>query len=349
MTGKNTLFFFIACMLVAGSMNGLSCKQKALMDYPDVSNIAVSVDIIHFENIMAEATAETYHKLLDSLEKKYPDFFQLYIHDIWNIPAGDSLFQVHDTLYKYLITDSYMNRLYDSVVLLYANMTDVTHALESAFKYYAYYFPTDTLPQVYTYIAPFVYQVVLGKNNVLGIELNMFMGKNFAYYGSFEANLPQYILYNFERRNIPVQVLRMLLDDKIQPPGADATLLDNMITQGKILYCLDAMLPHVPDSVKIGYSEKQMDWCEGSEPEIWKFFAGEELLFSKKIQDMQRYIGDAPNTYSMPAESPGRVAVWTGWQIVRAYMRNNEYVTLQELLQENDAMKILRESNYTGE
>ncbi|MDF1518362.1 MAG: gliding motility lipoprotein GldB, partial [Lutibacter sp.] len=44
-------------------------------------------------------------------------------------------------------------------------------------------------------------------------------------------------------------------------------------------------------------------------------------------------------------ESPGRIGVWLGWQIVSAYMTNNNDVTLQQLLQ-TDAEEIFNKSKY---
>ena len=46
----------------------------------------------------------------------------------------------------------------------------------------------------------------------------------------------------------------------------------------------------------------------------------------------------------MDDESPGRVGVWIGWQIVRSYMKNNN-VTLQELFAK-DAKEIFDNSKY---
>ncbi|MFN0275307.1 MAG: hypothetical protein ACKVPJ_06160 [Chitinophagales bacterium] len=318
------------------------------MQKPDVSSISVDINFIRFEKSLMQANGENFRTTLDSLEKNHPEFYNLYVYDILNMPSGDSTYRIYDSLYKYLIADRYMLRLYDSVQNLYNDISDIEQQIKTAFTYHKYYYPEDTLPQIYTYIAPFVYQVVLG-DSVMGIELNMFMGKNFGYYSSFAANLPKYILYNFERKNIIVQVMKMLMDKKIPGKGAEANLLDAMIMEGKMLYYLDAVLPDIPDSVKIGYSAEQINWCENTSAEIWKFFAGEELLFSTSMQDKQRYIADAPTSYSMPAESPGRVAIWVGWQIVREYMRKNEDISLQQLLLEMDALKILKESNYDGD
>ncbi|MBC8048125.1 MAG: hypothetical protein H7Y00_15105 [Fimbriimonadaceae bacterium] len=323
------------------------CKKKSGVPKPDVSDIEADIHIIRFEKNIMQANENNYRLVLDSLQKNYPEFFDLYTQDILTMPFNDTSYNVYDTLYKYMITDKYMLRLFDSVEHLYADMNDVEEKIEDAFKYYKYYFSQDTLPQIYTYIAPFVYQVVMG-DSVIGIELNMFMGKNFAYYSSFAANLPQYILYNFERRNIPVQVMRMMMDKKIPNRGAEATLLDDMVAEGKMLYYLDLVLPDTPDSVKIGFTEKQITWCEENAEDTWKFLAGEDLLFSTSIQDKQRYLTEAPTSYNMPKESPGRTTIWVGWQIVREYMRKNPQLSLQELLNETDGLKILKESNYDG-
>ncbi|MBC8172425.1 MAG: hypothetical protein H7X71_00850 [Chitinophagales bacterium] len=315
---------------------------------PNVEHIHVDVNIVRFEQTLMQADGRTYRSVIDSLKYQHPDFYNLFVHNILAMPENDPGYNIYDTLYKYMITDSYMNRLYDSVQNLYADMRDVESEIETAFTYYTYYFPSDTLPQVYTYIAPFVYQVAIN-DHALGIELNMYMGKNFAYYSSFAATLPQYLLYNFERRNIVVNIMRMLADGKIPAAGPEGTLLDDMITEGKMLYYLDLVLPDMADSVKIGFTQQQMDWCVQNEVEVWKFFAGEDLLFSKSLQDKQKYLGDASSTYHMPEESPGRVAVWVGWQIIREYMQKQKEITLQQLFAETDGLKILKESDYDPE
>ncbi|MFN3940169.1 MAG: hypothetical protein ACK4IY_06255, partial [Chitinophagales bacterium] len=99
--------------------------------------------------------------------------------------------------------------------------------------------------------------------------------------------------------------------------------------------------------VKIGFSKKQMDWCEENAAEMWQFFAGNDLLFSKNMNEKQKYIGEAPFSQGMPEESPGRAAIWVGWQIVKKYMRNNPEVTVLQLLNDMNSYDILRKSNYS--
>lgn len=336
-----TITASVACILIFAT-----CGKNNRPKPPDVSGIPVDVQIVRFEQALMGADGENYTQTIDSIRKLYPEFFDLYSGSVLNIPLEDSAYNVYDTIYTYIINDKYMQRLNDSVQNAYPDMRDVEADVKKAFQYYKYYFPDSALPQVYTYIAPFVYQIVLG-DHVLGIELNMFLGKNFSYYGSFATNLPQYILYRFGRENIPVSIMRMLADGSVASLGAEASLLDDMLYEGKIMYYLDLVLPDVPDSVKIGFSKPQLAWCAANESDIWKFFAGEELLFSKRKQDKQAYIGEAPTTRGMPPESPGRVAIWTGWQIIRNYMHNNPDITIHQLFADTNSYELLRKSKYS--
>ena len=181
------------------------------------------------------------------------------------------------------------------------------------------------------------------------IELDMYMGQHFGYYGNYENNMPLYVTFRFDRPFIALNVMRSLLDGYIPMPGMEVALLDAMVLEGKMLYYLDCVLPDMEDSIKMGYTGAQIEWCYDNEAEIWKFLAGEELLFSKRTDDLRRYMDESPTSLGMPEESPGRVAAWTGWQIVRAYMQENPDVSLHELIYEPDAMKILKLSGYGPE
>jgi uncharacterized protein YjaZ len=57
-------------------------------------------------------------------------------------------------------------------------------------------------------------------------------------------------------------------------------------------------------------------------------------------------MNDGPFTSEISQDSPGRLGIWVGWQIVDSYMRNNENVSIQELINEGDAQKILEQSFY---
>ena len=131
--------------------------------------------------------------------------------------------------------------------------------------------------------------------------------------------------------------------------GKATTLLDNMIYHGKLMYFVDALLPEMDDSLKIGYTGLQIDWCKRNEAQMWSQLIEYKMLYSNKRMDIIRYINNSPTTSGFPLESPGRTGVWIGWQIVREYMNKFPETTLPELMQNNDYQQILNDSKYFPE
>jgi len=113
------------------------------------------------------------------------------------------------------------------------------------------------------------------------------------------------------------------------------------------MYLLDSYLPLVSDAVKIGYSEEKLNWAKASEEDVWRYFIEKDILYSTESKLNQRFIDLAPFSkfyLSFDNESPGRMGVYIGWQIVRAFMRNND-VSLQALMQMNEE-EIFKKSKY---
>ena len=123
--------------------------------------------------------------------------------------------------------------------------------------------------------------------------------------------------------------------------------MDIIVSEGKKLYMVDCYLPEVIDSQKIGYTQNELDWITTNEAQIWKYFIENKLLYSTDAELNKRFVEDAPFSkfyIDIDKDSPGRVGVWLGWQIVRSYMNNNS-VTLQQLLQ-TSGEEIFKNSKY---
>ena len=120
-----------------------------------------------------------------------------------------------------------------------------------------------------------------------------------------------------------------------------------MIHSGKILYLKDVILPEYKEEEKIGYTESQLHWCQENESYMWRYFIENQLLYDDDPKLLLRFVNPAPFSkfyLEIDNESPGKVGAWTGWQIVRSYMKNNE-VSLTQLMQ-TDAKEIFEKSNY---
>jgi hypothetical protein len=128
----------------------------------------------------------------------------------------------------------------------------------------------------------------------------------------------------------------------------DKTLLSKMVYNGKILYFMDQILPNVADSIKIGYTTQQINWCTDFKATIWAYLLEQNLLYETDDQKIQTYINEAPFTPQLGEhnQSAPKIGVWTGWQIVREYMERHPEVTLQQLMANQDAQKILNDSKY---
>ena len=90
---------------------------------------------------------------------------------------------------------------------------------------------------------------------------------------------------NYERNlhesdRIPIDVIEVWLRTLYPYQSQRNALLDRMIYEGKILYCLSQIFPRTNEYVLLGYSDKQAQWCKENEAEIWKQLIGKKHLFN---------------------------------------------------------------------
>ena len=68
-------------------------------------------------------------------------------------------------------------------------------------------------------------------------------------------------------------------------------------------------------------------------------------LFNSDSQVIQKYMEDAPYTAIISTESPGRVGLWLGLQIIKNYAKNTGH-DLQSILLENNNQLLLKSAKY---
>ena len=110
------------------------------------------------------------------------------------------------------------------------------------------------------------------------------------------------------------------------------------------------MAAFLPDSERaelIGYDKEQYEWAAISESDIWKYFIQNEMLYSNDPVLSDRFITEAPFSkfyLEVDKDSPGRIGVWFGWQIVNSFVKNND-IGLQDLIV-TDNEEIFKKSKY---
>jgi hypothetical protein len=112
------------------------------------------------------------------------------------------------------------------------------------------------------------------------------------------------------------------------------------------MFYVKSMLPHQPDSLIMGFSDEEMNFCLNNEAEMWEYLVENKLLFETDRMTIRKFTGVGPFTKDFTSESPARAAVWIGWRIVEAYSRKNPHIGLKEIMNEKDYQKILTISEY---
>ncbi|HEY4324546.1 MAG TPA: gliding motility lipoprotein GldB [Mucilaginibacter sp.] len=332
------LFFLISLLLSA-------CGRSKKID---VSNIPVNIKIERFDKEFYAMNTKPMAQQAAYLQKKYGVFY----HDFIALLLQDNDINTADTAYFKLLRQVFatkaFNDLKHDVDSVYPNTDKAEAELTDAFRHVIYYFPQKKLPKIYTYFSGFEAQTVVG-DAYFGIGLDLFLGGNSRFYPALTAAYPHYLSRNFNAQNITPRVIEgMAREDMFPENDSNKTLLSKMIYNGKIMYFMDQILPDVGDTTKIGYSTAQLKWCEDFKSQIWAFFLDQNLLYNSDYPSIQKYLTEAPFTPGLGEknESAPKLAIWTGWQIVRQYMDKHPEVTLPQLMADNNAQKILNESKY---
>jgi len=328
--------FFISLLLTA-------CNRHKKVD---VSNIPVNVTIERFDKDFDALRTKPMGTQVPYLENKYGVFYRDFIERI--LQAG----KVNDTAYYKTVQDvlrgqPYLDLKHD-VDAVYPDMDKQNAELTDAFRRIKYYFPDQKLPKVYAYFSGFELQTSIG-DGYFGVGLDLFLGANSRFYPALTKMFPHYLSRFFTPDNITPRVVEGLAREQMYPENDDnKSLLAKMVYNGKVMYLMDLVLPDLADSTKIGYTAKQLEWCNTNEGNIWGYFLQENLLYETDYPKIQKYLTVAPFTPGLGEknESAPKLGVWTGWQIVKKYMDKHPEITLPQLMAETDEQKILNESKY---
>ena len=71
------------------------------------------------------------------------------------------------------------------------------------------------------------------------------------------------------------------------------------------------------------------------------------MLYSNDPSLSERFIADAPFSkfyLEVDQDSPGRIGIWFGWQIINAFMENNDLSLQEMILLDNE--EIFKNSKY---
>jgi len=314
---KNTLIAFFIILSIS------SCSDTKNID---VSEINIDSKLIRFDSLFYTSNPST----LSDLKKNHPLMFPK---------------EYHDSVWVNKINDKSEQKIYRKSIAVFGDFNEQHQEIISALKHIKYYFPKFQSPNIYTILSDFDYQYpILYSGKRLFISLDMYLGQDAEEYASF----PNYLTPNMRSERIKIDVSDAILRTIISKDPYNKNLLNNMIYNGKLLYLNKMMNPTSNDSLVIGYSGDEITWCNNNERDIWTYLVKNKYLYNNDPKLSQRFIDVAPFSkffLDLDRESPGRVGVWLGWQIVNSYMKNNN-VTIEELVKNNNSKDIFIKSKY---
>lgn len=329
------------CFAILLIFTGLLFKGCAAWDRKpfyeaDISEIVIdSIQISRYESVLFELNPFELRREITP----YVDEFHFFLGESIEDPE-----QVQK-LYDY-VTDPLLKEFYHDSKEIWPDLDNLEESLTRAFRFYKYHFPESKIPRVYSYISGIDYQTpVIYSEGHLIISLDTYLGSDYPYYE--KLSIPTYKKRWMRPERVPADVMQVLADEKLElvSPRPE-TLLDHMIHEGKRLFFLDCMLPDTPDSLKIKYTAADQQWMENNQGRAWTYKLDNELLYSSDFAAIQKFIREAPFTAPFSQHSAPRTGAWLGWQIVREYMRRNQEISLQELLHETNAGKILNQARF---
>ncbi len=229
--------------------------------------------------------------------------------------------------------DSIYNK--EQISILESQITDV-------FSKYSHLYPKDTLPKVCTFVSGFNNGIVT-TNGYIGIGLDLFLGEDYKFYPSLD--IPEYLTRRYTPQHLLPMFVKGMATYKYPLEIEKPRMIDLMINEGKMLYFIDQMLPDVSDSLKIGYTSQQLEWCKNNEANIYQLLI-QENLYSADYLKYRKYTDEAPFTVNLTSESAPRISWYCGWQIIKKFMENNKDYDLVKLMEETDAQKILNMAKY---
>ncbi len=318
-----------------------SCDKNPY--HKKVSHIDVEYSILPFHSEIEQLANDSTRNVENTLNKTYGQFFDTYLFDI------RKNFDIQDTnrsaIAKQFVEDRWIAELYvlsDSSFKV--NESTYNKKIHKALQYYKYYFPNPEIPQFCTFITGVNYSMAID-SNLIAIGIDKYIGADCGLYTSM--NMESYIRRNLRPEKLVPDLMRSMAENDFPNAFTEDYLLAKMLQCGRYQYFVKCMLPDEPDSVLWGYSAKQMEFCEKSECEFWKYFVGSgNLLFTTDYMIQKRFLDDGPFTVVFTKESPSRVGQWVGFKIVESYMQNNPEKTLEDLFMITSSQEIMSNAKY---
>lgn len=326
-------------VLIAGVLLWAACNGRIEPELPAGAE-PVTLTIGRLDQDLFHAAPDSMAAASLRAHANYGEFYRLYIEDILQAaPVGDPRLPL--ALHRFVLDPDWSEAQHaaDSV---FGDMAEQRADLEGAFNRLKAHFPDSLAPRVVVFNSGYNYAIV-PTDSVLGIGVEWFIGKDHPVIGYLAPErFPQYMKDRMQPDLLVPSAVKGWLMVHYLRDASGEDLLAQLVETGKVMALLDAILPECDAHRKLAFTADQLAWCEANEYEIWKALVGKDQLYSKKGEDISRWMNDGPFTNGLPHESPGHIGEWIGMRMVQAYLKENPRTTFVQLFALNDPRLILK-------
>lgn len=306
----------------------------------DIEGMDMQFGITRYDSLFWNIDSTRVNEEFQRLNRLCPEITPIYIEKVMLMGSIDSAQAAVE--YKNFRKYPAVVDVYTSTQEAYKDISDIENELKPALLRLRKFLPNLKLPKFYTHISFFNQNIIIGEG-FISLSLDNYMGENYCFYDSI--GIYSYLRRNMIREKIVSDYLTAILCSEFMS-APNGNLLDDMVYYGKMLYTVSCLLPDEKENVIMGYTDGQMKWAEEREEELWRQMVESHIIYTENIIDKTKFLHDGPFTQPFGQDSPDRLGAYLGWQIVKSYMKNNQEVSIMQLMQETDGQKILKHSNY---
>jgi hypothetical protein len=305
-----------------------SCKNDPL-DI-DVSNVKVTTNFVNADSMLYYATDSRRVLLNRNFKQSFSDLY------LFTFEKGLKIRTTFDTTYTNQLAtfykDQYIKELENEIQINFKSLFSEKQEIIEALKHLKFHFTKMNTPKNIVFFNSLFSYNTLATNTDIGIGLEWYLGsENKIIKKSSIQGLYDYMKAGMDRKYLVRDVVYQWVYAQVHAP-TDAKFAEDMVSWGKLLYCIEAALPEKDAAIILRYSPEKYKWAEENEKNIWKYFVEQKLLFKNDELIKLGYFNEAPFTKGLPKESPDRLGQYIGWKMISKYMSQNPDLPLEKLV-----------------
>ena len=328
---------FKSMLMIIASLVVYSCESSSdtsfsiKEEYPPVKIKRMDIEIYRYPSMTAEkqtsfnAEMESgISALLTMLNMGHPD----------------------DSAYMKYVNSEAVKMFTPEVEEVFSDIADLENVLGGVKQNMKKELPHINMCEIYSIVSPYKQSIYIADSTML-LVLNHYLGAEHKAYDGFE----EYIKKTKQAKYIPYDIVEATIGtfNPYETTG-DEMVLSKMLFAGAIVEAKMRIVPEASLSLALGYDEKELEWVEDNQQQLWNALVSKELLYSTSYMDINQLLSLTPCSSILHQQAPGRVGRYLGYKIIRAYLEKNPSTTLSQLLTPGfyKSQQTLIDSGYQG-